>query len=129
MTKRLSAVNLAEKFGLFQERWTPKVVAASNGQLVKIAKFEGEFVWHSHTDEDEIFLVVKGSIDIWLRENGDEHYVTLEEGELLVVPKGVEHKPVAAKEAHVVMLEPESTKHTGETRSALTVEISDQELL
>jgi mannose-6-phosphate isomerase-like protein (cupin superfamily) len=79
---KLSVTNLADKFGLFEERWTPKVVAASNGQLVKVAKFEGEFIWHSHADEDELFLVTKGSIDIWLRENGNEHRVTLREGEL-----------------------------------------------
>lgn len=123
----LSAVNLAEKFGLFQEHWTPKVVAATNGQLVKLAKFKGEFVWHSHANEDELFLVVKGSVEIWLRDDGEERCVSLGEGELLVVPKGVEHKPVAASEAHVVLIEPGSTKHTGETQSVLTVEILDQE--
>ena len=129
MTNQSSAVNLAEKFGLFQQRWTPKIVAASNGQLVKIAKFEGEFVWHAHATEDELFLVVKGAVDIWLREDGAERCVSLSEGELLVVPKGVEHRPIAANEAHVVMIEPASTKHTGDTQSALTIEISDQELI
>jgi mannose-6-phosphate isomerase-like protein (cupin superfamily) len=120
-------VNLAEKFGCFDERWTPKVIAESKGQLVKVAKFGGEFVWHSHADEDELFLVVKGFVDIWLRVEGQERCVRLSEGELLVVPKGVDHKPVAQTEAHVFMIEPGSTKHTGEVPNDLTVEVADQE--
>ena len=122
-----TAVNLAAKFGRFDERWTPKIISESNGQLVKVAKFDGEFVWHSHADEDELFLVVKGSVDIWLREEGQERCVRLSEGELLVVPKGVDHKPVAQSEAHVLLIEPGSTEHTGEVQDDLTVEVADQE--
>jgi len=126
MSASPSVVNLVQKFGLFQERWTPKIVAESNGQLVKIAKFEGEFVWHSHAEEDELFLVTSGSVDIWLREDSRERRVTLGPGELFVVPKGVEHRPVAHAEAHVVMIEPASTKHTGDIDDAVTVAIAEQ---
>ncbi len=124
-----AVVNLAQKFSLFDEHWTPKIVAESNGQLVKIAKVKGEFVWHAHANEDELFLVVKGAIDIWLREGGQERCEHLSEGDLFVVPKGVEHRPVAEREAHVVMIEPGSTKHTGETESSATVAIADQQWL
>ncbi len=127
MAASLNPVNLAAKFNLFEQRWTPKIVAESNGQLVKIAKLEGEFVWHSHADEDELFLVVKGSILIRLRQRGEETAVRLNAGELFVVPKGVEHKPVAEAEAHVVMIEPASTAHTGDSQSDRTVAIADQQ--
>ncbi len=125
--ERPSVVNLAEKFAVFQEHWTPKIIAESNGQLVKVAKFKGEFVWHSHADEDELFLVVKGSVVIWLRQEGQERRVRLSEGELLVVPKGMEHKPIAELEAHVVMIEPASTKHTGAVKTDFAVAVTDQE--
>lgn len=124
-----SIVNLADKFGLFDECWTPKIIAACNGQLVKIAKFKGEFVWHSHVDEDELFLVVKGSVDIWFRTDSHEWTVRLGEGEMLVVPKGLEHKTAAESEAHVVMIEPISTKHTGDRQTDATVELSAQKWL
>ncbi|TNE50655.1 MAG: cupin domain-containing protein [Deltaproteobacteria bacterium] len=110
-------VNLAEKFSLFQEHWTPKIVGELNNQQVKLAKLLGEFVWHQHEHEDELFLVVKGTLHIQFR----DREVTLQEGEFLIVPKGVEHKPVAPEEVHVLLFEPASTQHTGEVESDLTV--------
>ena len=119
-------VRLSEKFAAFDEHWSPKIVAETNGQLVKLAKFQGEFVWHAHADEDELFLVHKGEIVIRLRENGQERAVRLQAGELFVVPKGVEHKPEAEHEAEVLMIEPAATAHTGATKAGITVAIEDQ---
>jgi mannose-6-phosphate isomerase-like protein (cupin superfamily) len=104
----MDKVNLAGKFSLFEERWSPKVVGELNGQYVKLAKLKGEFVWHDHEAEDEMFLVVQGRLTVKLRE-GD---VTLEADEFLLVPRGVEHCPVAEDEAHVLLFEPKSTLHT-----------------
>lgn len=111
-------VNLAEKFSRFSEQWSPKIVGELNGSHVKIAKIQGEFVWHAHEDEDEMFLVAKGRMTIKLRD-GD---VDLEEGEFFVVPRGVEHCPVAEEECHIVMLEPIGTLNTGNAESERTVE-------
>jgi len=111
-------VNLAQKFSLFDEYWSPKIVGELNGQVVKIAKLKGEFLWHHHEAEDEFFMAIKGSIVIQLRE-GD---VVLEEGEFFVVPCGVEHKPVAEEEAHILLFEPESTLNTGNVQGERTVE-------
>lgn len=111
-------VNVAEKLALFEERWSPRIVADLNGQQVKIAKLEGEFPWHSHADEDELFLVVKGELTIRFRE-GD---VNLGEGELLVVPRGIEHAPLAERECHVMLFEPASTRNTGQLEHELTVQ-------
>lgn len=127
MSNTPATVNLADKFDLFDEYWKPKIIAGCNGQLVKIAKFKGEFVWHSHANEDELFLVVKGTVDMAFRTTSQEWTVRLGEGEMLVVPKGLEHKTAAESEAHVVMIEPSSTKHTGERQTDLTVELSAQE--
>lgn len=110
-------VNLAEKFTLFQEHWTPKIVGELNKQQVKLAKLLGEFVWHQHEHEDELFLVVKGTLHMQFR----DHEVILQEGEFLVVPRGVEHRPVAPEEVHVLLFEPASTQHTGDVESDLTV--------
>lgn len=111
----MSKVNLAEKFTHLDQYWTPYIVGELNGQYVKVAKFHGEFTWHSHANEDELFLVIKGSIRIELRDGS----VTLNAGEFYIVPKGVEHKPVADEEAHVVLLEPKSTAQTGGLESPL----------
>ncbi len=111
-------VNLAQKFRLFSDRWSPKVVAELNGQQVKLAKLEGEFVWHRHAEEDELFLVVRGALSIHLR----DRVVALREGELFVVPRGVEHKPVAEGVAEVLFVEPTSTLNTGDVRNERTVE-------
>lgn len=112
-------VNFAEKFSLFSDRWSPKVVAEFNGQHVKLAQLEGEFVWHRHEEEDELFLVVRGALAIHLR----DRLIELREGEFFVVPRGVEHKPVAAEVVEVLLLEPASTVNTGDRPGALAVDM------
>jgi mannose-6-phosphate isomerase-like protein (cupin superfamily) len=114
----MNKVNLAEKFSLFSDHWHPRIVGELNGQQVKLAKLQGEFIWHSHDDEDELFLVVKGSLEIRLR----DRVVHLNEGEFFIVPRGVEHQPAAAVEAHVLFLEPASTVNTGSIRNERTIE-------
>ena len=110
-------VNIEEKLVLFDERWKPKIVGELNGQYVKLVKFIGEFVWHHHDDEDELFLVVKGRFRMEFQERSD----WIEEGEFIVVPRGVEHRPVAEEEAHVLLFEPASTLNTGNVRNDRTV--------
>jgi mannose-6-phosphate isomerase-like protein (cupin superfamily) len=105
-------VNLGEKLAQFSEHWSPKIVGELNGQLVKLVKFQGEFVWHKHADEDELFLVVKGRFRMEFR----QRHVWLEQGEFLIVPHGVEHRPVAEEEAHVLLFEPASTVNTGDLK-------------
>lgn len=119
----MDKVILSEKFSLFDEIWTPKIVAKSNGQLVKIAKGQGELEWHFHQDEDELFFVFKGTLTIQLREKD----VVLQAGELFVVPKGVEHCPKAIQGTEFLMVEPASTKHMGETDTDHAVAFEDQE--
>lgn len=114
----MQRVNLAEKFSMFQDCWSPKIVGELNGQYVKLVKLKGDFVWHHHEVEDELFLVVKGRLCIKLRDRD----MWLEEGELFIVPKGVEHKPVADEEVHVLLFEPKSTLNTGTQRNEMTVE-------
>jgi mannose-6-phosphate isomerase-like protein (cupin superfamily) len=111
-------VDLSGKLDLFDERWSPKIVGELNGQHVKLAKLEGEFVWHAHEAEDELFLVVQGSLSIEFRDGE----VALEAGEMLVVPRGVEHRPVAREEVHVLLFEPASTLNTGGTGGDLTAD-------
>jgi len=110
-------VNLEAAFGKFSETWSPKLLASVADCHVKIAKFAGEFVWHSHADEDELFYVVAGELMLHFAEGT----VTLQAGELLVVPKGVRHKPEATTETWVMLIEPSSTVNTGEVRNELTV--------
>jgi mannose-6-phosphate isomerase-like protein (cupin superfamily) len=117
----MKKVNLIEKFALFDEHWTPKIVGELNGQYVKLAKLEGEFVWHHHEAEDEMFLVVNGSLRMRL----PEEEVVVGTGEFLIVPRGVEHCPVAEEEVHVLLFEPKSTAHTGNVRSEMAVEEMD----
>jgi mannose-6-phosphate isomerase-like protein (cupin superfamily) len=114
----MEKVNLTKKFSLFCEHWSPKVIGELNGQQVKIAKIEGEFIWHHHENEDELFLVIKGELTIKLPDED----VSLHEGEFLIVPRGVEHKPVAEQEAHILMIEPAGTLNTGNVRSERTVQ-------
>ena len=114
----MDKVNIIEKLKLFTDQWHPRIVGELNGQYVKLAKIEGEFDWHQHADEDELFLVVAGSLTIKLRDRD----VILGEGEFFIVPRGVEHKPVAESEAHVLLFEPKSTLNTGEERTDRTVE-------
>ena len=90
----MKKVNIAEKLKLFEEHWSPKIIGQLNGQEVKIAKVKGEFIWHDHADEDEMFLIIKGTLKLEFR----DHTVTLEEGEMLIIPRGVEHKPIAMEE-------------------------------
>ena len=105
----MDKVNLRQKLDSFSDHWSPKVIADLNGQQVKLAKFVGEFVWHHHDDEDELFMVVKGRFRMEFRDRD----VWLEEGEILVVPRGVEHRPVADEEVHILLFEPASTLNTG----------------
>ncbi len=118
----MDKVNLAEKFRQFTERWSPRIVGELNGQHVKIAKLEGEFVWHHHEEEDELFLVLRGHLAIHLRDRS----VELDEGEFFIVPRGVEHKPIAGAETHVLLLEPTSTLNTGNVRNERTVEAPER---
>ncbi len=114
----MSKVNIAEKFSLFKSYWDPKIVGELNNQYVKLAKLKGEFVWHNHEDEDEFFMVVKGKLTIKLRE-GD---IELNAGEFYIIPKGVDHMPVAETEVHVLMFEPKSTVNTGNIDSDKTID-------
>ena len=113
----MEKVNLAEKFEAFVDFWSPKLVGEVNDFHVKLAKLKGEFVWHHHETEDELFLVVKGRLRIRLR----NREIDLSEGEFFIVPRGVEHMPVADEECHVLLIEPKSTLNTGNVRSERTV--------
>lgn len=112
----MDTINLLEKFGLFNEHWSPKVVGELNGQEVKLVKFQGEFVWHHHDNEDELFLVVKGSFEMEFRDKT----VIVKEGEFLIVPKGVAHRPIAKEEVWVLLFEPASTLNTGNVTNEKT---------
>jgi len=112
----MNKVNLDQKFNLFQEHWRPKIVGDLNDSYVKLAKLKGEFIWHHHEGEDELFLVVKGQLNIKLRD-GD---ITLDEGEFVIIPKGVEHMPVAHKEVQVLLIEPKTTLNTGNVENERT---------
>lgn len=113
----MEKVNLSEKFGMIAELWSPKIVGELNGQYVKLAKLQGEFMWHHHEAEEELFLVVKGRLVIKLRDRD----VVLNEGEFFVVPRGVEHMPIAEEEAHVLFFEPKTTLNTGNIETDKTI--------
>ncbi|WP_198405738.1 cupin domain-containing protein [Chitinophaga caeni] len=120
MSFKMEKVNIAQKLSLFSEFWSPKIVGELNGQLVKLAKFKGEFVWHKHEGEDEMFYVLSGVLNIEFRDRVE----TLRENEFIIVPRGVEHKPVATEEVSVMLFEPNTTLNTGDqvnekTRSSL----------
>lgn len=117
----MQKINLTEKLSKFSAHWSPKIVAALNGQHVKLVKFRGEFVWHHHEHEDELFLVVQGSFRMEFR----DRTVELREGELLVVPRGVEHRPVADEEVSVLLFEPAATVNTGNAGGDRTVAAPD----
>ncbi len=117
-TNEISSVNIAGKFDLFREYWNPKIVGELNDAYVKLAKLKGEFVWHQHGDEDEMFLVIKGRLLIKLRHQD----IWLDEGEFAIIPKGSEHCPIAEDEVHVLLLEPKSTINTGDVQNERTVE-------
>ena len=114
----MEKVNIAEKLRLFDDLWSPKIVGELNGQFVKLAKLKGEFVWHHHDDEDELFWVVKGRLRMLLK----DREIVLEEGEFFIVPRGVEHKPVADEEVHLLLFEPKSTLNTGDQKNERTLE-------
>lgn len=110
-------MNVREKLAMFSDPWNPRVVADLNGQHVKLVKFKGEFVWHDHANEDEMFFVIRGQFRMEFRDRS----VSLSEGEFLVVPRGVEHRPVADEEVEVMLFEPAQIEHTGKVESDLTV--------
>lgn len=113
----IQKVNLREKFGLFEDRWSPKIAGEVGDSYVKLVKLEGEFVWHQHETEDEMFLVVSGRLKIRLRDGE----IDLAEGEFVIIPRGVEHLPVAEREAHVLLFEPKTVVNTGDVVNERTV--------
>jgi len=113
-----AVINLKQKFALFSDYWHPRIVGELNDSFVKLAKLKGEFVWHHHDDEDELFLVIKGTLVIKLRECD----LIIHEGEFVAIPKGVEHLPVTDDEVHVLLLEPKSTLNTGNVQNERTIE-------
>jgi mannose-6-phosphate isomerase-like protein (cupin superfamily) len=118
----MDPVSLDDAFDSFDDQWAPRLAATANGQAVKVAKVEGEFVWHSHADADEVFLVHEGTVTIQFRDRED---ATLEAGDLLVVPAGVEHRPVAEDEAMLVLFEPRETTNTGDAGGERTVDVQE----
>ena len=110
----MEKVNLSQKFSFFNDHWSPKIVGELNGQHVKLVKLQGEFVWHKHDEEDELFFVVKGTLKMELRDKT----IFLGENEFLIVPKGVEHRPVAEEEVWIMLFEPSSTLHTGNAEAS-----------
>jgi mannose-6-phosphate isomerase-like protein (cupin superfamily) len=112
----MEKINLEQKLSFFKEQWKPKIVGELNGQLIKLVKFKGPFVWHHHDHEDELFYVVKGNFDMEFRDK----IVTIKEGEFIIVPKGVEHRPNAKEEAEVMLFEPNTTLNTGNVENEIT---------
>lgn len=124
----MNKINLRQKLSLFADHWNPRIIGELNGQHLKLVKFKGPFTWHHHDNEDEMFLVVKGRFRMEFREGGDDRSdsaeeceVWLKEGEFIIVPRGVEHRPVADEEAHVLLFEPATTLNTGNVRDEFTV--------
>ena len=114
----MDKINIGDKLSLFHDYWNPRIVGELNGQQVKLAKLKGEFIWHTHDNEDELFYVLKGILKIEFR----DRIVEIKENEFLIVPKGVEHKPVADEEVSLLLFEPASTLNTGNTKNELTRE-------
>lgn len=114
----MGVINIQEKFKLFSDLWSPKKIGELNGQQILLAKLKGEFLFHKHDHEDELFMVIKGSLNIEFRDKT----ITLNEGEFYIVPKGIEHKPIAKEEVHLLLFEPLSIKHTGNIVADITVE-------
>lgn len=113
----VTKINLKDKLARFSDHWSPKIVTDLNDSHVKLAKLQGEFVWHKHDHEDELFLVLHGRLRMELRDDT----LTLEPGEMVVIPKGVEHRPVAEEEVHLLLVEPKAIRHTGDVVEARTV--------
>ena len=114
----MGVINIQEKFKLFSDLWSPKKIGELNGQQILLAKLKGAFLFHKHDHEDELFMVIKGSLNIEFRDKT----ITLNEGEFYIVPKGIEHKPIAKEEVHLLLFEPLSIKHTGNIVADITVE-------
>ena len=117
----MDKVNLAQKFSLFSEQYSPKIVGELNDSYVKLVKFQGDFMWHHHDDEDELFFVIKGEMRMKVREDGAERELVVRPGEFIIIPRGVEHLPTAAEETQVMLLEPKSTLNTGNVQNERTV--------
>ncbi len=122
----ISKVNLRQKLSLFKEQWAPKIVGEVNDLHVKVTKLNGEFVWHHHDAEDELFLVVKGKLRMQIRENGQERELLIGPGEFVVIPRGVEHLPSVTEETHIVLLEPKTTLNTGNVVNERTVPVLER---
>jgi len=118
----MDKVNLAEKLSLISDYYNPRIAGEINDAYVKLVKLKGEFMWHHHDAEDELFLVIKGTLRMMLQEDGREREVRVGEGEFIIVPHGVEHKPIADDEVHLMLLEPKTTLNTGNVRNERTVE-------
>jgi mannose-6-phosphate isomerase-like protein (cupin superfamily) len=114
----IDKINTREKLNKFEEQWKPYIIGELNGQYIKVVKFTGPFTWHHHDNEDEMFYVIKGEFDMELKDKT----IKIREGEFIIIPKGVEHRPVADKEAHVMLFEPASTLNTGNVRNSFTKE-------
>jgi mannose-6-phosphate isomerase-like protein (cupin superfamily) len=117
----LHKINLAQKFSLFSEQYSPKIVGEVNDLYVKLVKLQGDFMWHHHDNEDELFFVVKGELRMKVKENGAEREVIVRPGEFIIIPRGVEHFPSAGEETHVMLLEPKTTLNTGNVDNERTV--------
>ena len=123
----MNVINIQQKFDLFSDRWSPKRIGELNGQQVILAKIEGEFVFHKHDDEDELFMVMKGQLSLELRGHDEEPTtVVVNPGEFFIVPRGVEHRPTAKEETHLLLFEPLSTKHTGDVMADITLETYEE---
>ena len=118
----MQVVNLAEKFLRFSDYYSPKIAGELNDSYVKLAKLKGDFVWHHHEAEDELFLVIKGTLRMGIREGGREREETIRPGEFIIIPRGIEHRPAADEEVHLMLLEPKSTLNTGNLRNERTKE-------
>ncbi|MDE0905743.1 MAG: cupin domain-containing protein [Planctomycetota bacterium] len=118
----MNAINLQEKFDQFSDQWSPKKIGELNGQQILLAKIQGEFVFHKHDDEDELFMVMKGQLTLELRDRS----VVVNPGEFFTVPRGVEHKPTAKEETHLLVFEPLGTKHTGDVVADITIETYEE---
>jgi mannose-6-phosphate isomerase-like protein (cupin superfamily) len=116
----MNKVNLAQKLSLIGDHWNPRIAGELNGQHLKLVKFKGPFTWHHHENEDEMFFVVRGRFRMDYREHGDDRHLWIEEGEFIVVPRGMEHRPVADEECHVLLFEPASTLNTGNVEDEFT---------
>ena len=119
----MKKVNLGARLRSFDETWAPKIVGELNGQFVKLVKFKGEYVWHQHDNEDELFLILEGRMDLHLR----DQVITVNEGEFIIVPRGVQHKPAAPDLCHALLFEPATTRNTGEVDHKYTIEPDDLE--